>query len=196
MFRYLFAGTGSRSQRAHRNEFSAGYSLASCTPALLAAALPALIILHQSTLFADIISANGKPSPFGLYQPKGPLHGLRSLLWGELVNFSQRGGYPPVPAFPWERGRKNSSTAFRASFCLLCCSRNVIPHCRFLKDRSRAEWVLRVLSYGTNLLQEGFYYYYRMVYRFSVNNVNRGVPFSVDKFMLDNGFPHRLWFNA
>src|ERR1700733_11264772 len=59
---------------SHRNESSAGYSLASCTPALLAAASPAPLILNQSTLFVDIISANGKPSPFGLYQPRGPLH--------------------------------------------------------------------------------------------------------------------------
>src|SRR5580658_6781576 len=56
---------------SHRNEFSAGYSLASCTPALLAAALPASLILNHSTRFVDIISTNGKPSPFGLYQPRG-----------------------------------------------------------------------------------------------------------------------------
>jgi hypothetical protein len=59
---------------SHRNEFSAGYSLASCTPALLASALPASLILNELIRFVDIISANGKPSPFGLYQPRDPLH--------------------------------------------------------------------------------------------------------------------------
>ena len=75
----FFAGTGSRQPvpATHRNEFSAGYSLASCTPALLASALPAKLILNQSSPFVDIISANGKPSPFGLYQRKGPLQGGR-----------------------------------------------------------------------------------------------------------------------
>jgi hypothetical protein len=58
----------------HRNEFSAGYSLASCTPAGLASASPASLILRQIPPFVDIISANGYLSPVSLYQQRGPLH--------------------------------------------------------------------------------------------------------------------------
>src|ERR1700683_4168180 len=56
-----------------RNESSPACPWPSSTPALPAAASPAPLILNQSTRFVDIISANGKPSPFGLYQPRGPL---------------------------------------------------------------------------------------------------------------------------
>ena len=59
---------------SHRNEFSAGYSLASCTPALLASGSPASLILQPSVLPVDIIAANGNLSPFTVYQPRGPLH--------------------------------------------------------------------------------------------------------------------------
>jgi hypothetical protein len=57
----------------HRNEFSAGYSSASCTPALLASASPASFILQPAVLPVDIIAVNRNLSPFGLYQPRGPL---------------------------------------------------------------------------------------------------------------------------
>src|SRR5260370_32459341 len=45
--------------RTHRNEFPAEYSLASCSPAVLASASPAKLILQPWSLFAKNNPANG-----------------------------------------------------------------------------------------------------------------------------------------
>src|SRR5580704_2227736 len=46
------------SSQTHRNEFPAGYSLASCSPAELASAFPTNVILQQSRLSVEQTSAD------------------------------------------------------------------------------------------------------------------------------------------
>jgi hypothetical protein len=63
--------------RTHRNEFPAGYSSASCTPALLASASSASFILQPKPPFGNPKSANGYLSLISLPQAKGALQGHR-----------------------------------------------------------------------------------------------------------------------
>ena len=63
-----------RRPRTHRNEFPAGYSSASCTPALLASAWPAALILRQKTQPVELLSADGNLCAFSVSQPRGALH--------------------------------------------------------------------------------------------------------------------------
>src|SRR5580704_13176830 len=46
------------SSQTHRNEFPAGYSLASCSPAELASAFPTNVVLQQSRLSVEQTSAD------------------------------------------------------------------------------------------------------------------------------------------
>src|SRR5216683_6262363 len=59
------------SSQTHRNEFPAGYSLASCSPAELASAFPTNAILQQSRLSVEQISADGSCLT-SLLSQKGP----------------------------------------------------------------------------------------------------------------------------
>src|SRR2546426_795688 len=59
------------SSQTHRNEFPAGYSLASCSPAELASAFPTNLILQQSRLSVEQISADGSCLT-SLLSQKGP----------------------------------------------------------------------------------------------------------------------------
>jgi hypothetical protein len=60
------------SSRPHRcDEFPAEYSLASCSPAELASASSALLMLQPTTPFVELISANGNRGTFPLSQLKG-----------------------------------------------------------------------------------------------------------------------------
>ncbi len=61
--------------QSHRNEFPAGYSLASCTPAALASALPTSPMLSPEFKPVELKSANGNLSRPSLSQPKGALQG-------------------------------------------------------------------------------------------------------------------------
>ena len=63
------------SSRPHRcDEFPADYSLASCSPAELASASSALLMLQPTTPFVELISANGNRGTFSLSQLKGSPH--------------------------------------------------------------------------------------------------------------------------
>ena len=65
------------SSRPHRcDEFPAEYSLASCSPAELASASSALLILQPTTPFVELISANGNRGTFSLSQLKGSPQGI------------------------------------------------------------------------------------------------------------------------
>src|SRR6516225_8528058 len=59
------------SSQTHRNEFPAGYSLASCSPAELTSAFPTNVILQQSRLSVEQTSADGSCLTSVLTQ-KGP----------------------------------------------------------------------------------------------------------------------------
>jgi hypothetical protein len=60
------------SSRPHRcDEFPAEYSLASCSPAELASASSASLMLQPTTPFVEQISANGNRGTFPLSQLKG-----------------------------------------------------------------------------------------------------------------------------
>lgn len=64
------------SSRPHRcDEFPAEYSLASCSPAELASASSASLMLQPTTPFVELISANGNQGTFLLSQSKGSPHG-------------------------------------------------------------------------------------------------------------------------
>jgi len=63
------------SSRPHRcDEFPAEYSLASCSPAELASASSASLMLQPTTSFVELISANGNRGTFPLSHPKGSLY--------------------------------------------------------------------------------------------------------------------------
>jgi hypothetical protein len=63
------------SSRPHRcDEFPAEYSLASCSPAELASASSASLMLQPTTPFVEQISANGNRGTFPLSQLKGSPH--------------------------------------------------------------------------------------------------------------------------
>jgi hypothetical protein len=73
------------SSPAHRcDEFPAEYSLASCSPAELASASPAMLMLEPKTSFVEQNSANGNRGISFLSHSKGSLHslifGLNSLI--------------------------------------------------------------------------------------------------------------------
>jgi hypothetical protein len=68
------AGASNASARAHRtDEFPAGYSLASCSPAALAYASPAAFRLRWLCDFANRFAAIGRVSLVSVYQWKGSL---------------------------------------------------------------------------------------------------------------------------
>src|SRR5450755_1990431 len=77
------------SSRTHRNEFPAEYSLASCSPAELASAFPANVILQQSRLSVEQTSADGSCLT-SLLSQKSPqstndlLHCLHCIPAGEV----------------------------------------------------------------------------------------------------------------
>ncbi len=72
------------SSRPHRcDEFPAEYSLASCSPAELASASSASLMLQPTTPFVELISANGNRGVFQLSQLKGSLYAL--VYVGELA---------------------------------------------------------------------------------------------------------------
>jgi hypothetical protein len=63
------------SSRPHRcDEFPAEYSLASCSPAELASASSASLMLQPTTSFVELISANGNRGTFPLSHSKGSLY--------------------------------------------------------------------------------------------------------------------------
>jgi hypothetical protein len=68
------AGELRSTPRTHRNEFPAGYSSASCSPAELAFASPTELILQPLIPFVDTISANGYMSLFSVSQRRGAVH--------------------------------------------------------------------------------------------------------------------------
>ena len=97
---------------SHRNEFSAGYSLASCTPALLASGSPASLILQPSVLPVDIIAANGNLSPFTVYQPRGPLHTFTGTV--NRFGFSPQFLYCSAhPGCPWQNTDRSGALVLR-----------------------------------------------------------------------------------
>ena len=70
----LGRGVASAPPRTHRNEFPAGYSSASCTPAWLASASPAKFILQAETKSVKLKSANSCLSLLSVSQQRGALH--------------------------------------------------------------------------------------------------------------------------
>ena len=61
----------------HRfDESSTGYSLASCTPALLASASPAFYSFYLNKAAGQQKAANGNLSPISLSHPRGALQAL------------------------------------------------------------------------------------------------------------------------
>ena len=74
------------SSRPHRcDEFPAEYSLASCSPAELASASSALLMLQPTTPFVELISANGNRGTFLTVSTEGvtpltmPLQGVLTM---------------------------------------------------------------------------------------------------------------------
>jgi len=60
------SGRRDRQPLPHQDEFPAEYSLASCSPAALASASSATLILHHPLPFVHTFSANGDPRRWGL----------------------------------------------------------------------------------------------------------------------------------
>ena len=84
------------SSRPHRcDEFPAEYSLASCSPAELASASSASLMLQPTTPFVEQISANGNRGTFPLSQLKGSPHKRQILGVLRLA---------PIPACRESRG--------------------------------------------------------------------------------------------
>ena len=72
----LGRGVASAPPRTHRNEFPAGYSSASCTPAWLASASPAKFILQAETKSVKLKSANSCLSLLSVSQQRGALQSV------------------------------------------------------------------------------------------------------------------------
>jgi len=87
--------------RTHRNEFPAGYSLASCSPAALASAFPAKLILQPRSPFAKHNPANGSCRIYTLSHKRAQSipHGSTPAIF-KLLNLKirQRGSAPAPKA--------------------------------------------------------------------------------------------------
>jgi hypothetical protein len=75
--REIYPPMGARLGRApahRRDEFPAGYSLAGCSPAEPASALPAKLSVRGPIPRDNNFSTNGDMSLIALSQPRGPVH--------------------------------------------------------------------------------------------------------------------------
>lgn len=88
--------------RTHRNEFPAEYSLAGCSPAWPASVSSAGFILHPSTTFEKLFSANGNRRIYSLSQERaqGTFRVLNFIynylpIWVDQVQFGAQNPQPP-----------------------------------------------------------------------------------------------------